>query len=134
MSNPKEIMNNFFNVIDADSSPALSTDEIGAATFFLIAGCETEEEKTAVSVFFLCLAQLSQKLEAEGKEKCSKADWVAFDAQPPPGIDAETFGSAMTTFLGIAKMCNENKESLRSALQVTIASDEFKAFKAEKSG
>merc|ERR1711967_207299 len=73
----------FFDLIDVDGSGEIDENEIVATIMALAAACEEglpEEAQAGVGGFLIGIGQLGQKLEAEGKEKCSRGDGGRHDA------------------------------------------------------
>lgn len=54
---------------------------------------------------------------AQGKEKCSKADWDAFEPSPVKGLDTNDFVAMLMLFAKIAKMCIDNKDVVTASLK-----------------
>merc|ERR1712205_91196 len=124
----------FFNLIDVDGSGEIDENEIVATIMALAAACEEglpEEAQAGVGGVLIGIGQLGAKLEAEGKEKCSRADWDAFEPEKPEDMDEETWGGMMMCFLGLVMGCLENKAEIQSALRELLAQEDFADAKAK---
>merc|ERR1711990_793543 len=118
----------FFDLIDVDGSGEIDENEIVACIMALAAACEEglpEEAQAGVGGFLIGIGQLGEKLEAEGKDKCSRADWDAFEPTKPEDLDEETWGAMMICFFGLVMGCLENKAEIQGALKELLAQEDF---------
>merc|ERR1712205_41265 len=123
----------FFNLIDVDGSGEIDENEIVATIMALAAACEEglpEEAQAGVGGFLIGIGQLGEKLESEGKEKCNREDWDAFEPQKPEDMDEETWGAMMICFFGLVMGCLENKAEIQSSLKEILAQEDFGDAKA----
>merc|ERR1711904_223257 len=124
----------FFDLIDVDGSDEIDENEIVATIMALAAACEEglpEEAQAGVGGFLIGIGQLGEKLEAEGKDKCSRADWDAFEPTKPEDLDEETWGAMMICFFGLVMGCLENKAEIQNALREILNSEDFEDAKAK---
>merc|ERR1711981_525914 len=123
----------FFDLIDVDGSGEIDENEIIATIMALAAACEDglpEEAQAGVGGFLIGIGQLGEKLKAEGKEKCSRADWDAFEPEKPEEMDEETWGGLMICFFGLVMGCLENKAEIQSGLREILEAGDFEDAKA----
>merc|ERR1712072_1047642 len=124
----------FFDLIDVDGSGEIDENEIVATIMTLAAAAGEdgvpEEVQAGIGGFLIGIGQLGEKLSDEGKEKCSRADWDAFEPAKPEDVDEETWMAMMICFFGLVMGCLENKAEIQSGLRELLAQEDFGDAKA----